>query len=88
MKEATKRCHDGVSVAKSRWYAKLAKDIQNMAYNPKLAWKMIRILAGRDSSHHNHAKIMAVMTEDGDIATNDEDNFNAFEKHFSQVQQS
>ena len=56
-----------------------------MNFFPGEAWKAARQVADRDSCHHTKPTNMKMRMENGELASNDKQNVEVFEKHLTGV---
>ena len=56
-----------------------------MRFNGKEAWEIVRVLYGRDTSHHALPVVMHIRLPSGKLATTDVENASVFAPHFHRV---
>ena len=76
---------DSIALAKSVWSAHQAEKIHSMRFNGKEAWESVRVLYGRDTSHHALPVVMHIRLPSGKLATTDVENASVFAPHFHRV---
>ena len=56
-----------------------------MRFNPKEAWKSVKIISGGETSHHKNPTVMSMRLPDGSNATTDAWNTSVLGSHFDKV---
>jgi hypothetical protein len=74
-----------VNSAKLRYDSNLATGVYDMPFNPRLVSQYVRLIAKRETSHHNVAVNMAMEMEDGSLARNPKENIDSMHPHFNHV---
>ena len=85
LRQIREKAKDAMLVAKMKWHSKLAHDVHDVNFNPSLAWRKIRELAGGLSGHHEDPPMMRMRLPNGKLAQNDEENMLVFSPHFKKV---
>ena len=56
-----------------------------MCFNPKEAWKSVKILSGGETSHHQNPTIVRMRLNNGNTTTMDAENASVIGPHCSKV---
>ena len=59
-----------------------------MRFDPKEAWRCVKVLAGGLTSHHEKPTVMRMRLPNGELATNDAENASIMGPHLAQVYQT
>ena len=76
---------DSISLAKAKWSAHQAERIHNMRFNPKDAWKAVKVLIVGKESNHLKPVVMRLRQPTGKLATSDAENVNIMPPHLEKV---
>ena len=56
-----------------------------MRFNIKKAWESVRVLSGRDTSHHASSNVIRMQLPNGEMAMTYAENSSVFGPHFNRV---
>jgi hypothetical protein len=84
-RKARSNLEKAIKKAKRAWIDKRAKEIHDMKFDPKSAWMAVREVEKGFEGHYSVQGDMKMRKSNGDIATNDSENAEVIEKHFTKV---
>ena len=83
--DARRDTRNAIVIAKSKWVRHIAKQVERMNFNPKDAWKAIKLLKDGHTSHHTKYKLMIFRMENGSLTIDEKDRAKGLASFFKEV---
>ena len=83
--DARRDTRDTIVITKSKQVRHIAKQVERMNFNPKDAWKAIKLLKDEYTLHYTEYKLMIFRIENGSLTTDEKNRAEGLASFFKEV---